>query len=86
VGEATKAGLEAVLSIVAIITMSLGIFNLLPLPALDGGKIVFSIIEIVTRKKVNPALENLIHFIGFIFLMILMIYITMIDIGRLIGR
>jgi len=35
---------------------------------------------------VNPALENLIHFIGFIFLMILMIYITMIDIGRLIGR
>jgi len=86
VGEATKAGLEAVLSIVAIITMSLGIFNLLPLPALDGGKIVFSIIEIITRKKVNPALENLIHFIGFIFLMILMIYITMMDIGRLIGR
>lgn len=86
VGEATKAGLEAVLSIVAIITMSLGIFNLLPLPALDGGKIVFSIIEIVTRKRVNPALENLIHLIGFIFLMILMIYITMMDIGRLIGR
>lgn len=85
-GEATKAGWEAVLSIVAIITMSIGIFNLLPLPALDGGKIVFSFIEIITRKRVDPALENLIHFIGFIFLMILMIYITMIDIGRLIGR
>lgn len=86
IGETAKAGLEPVLTLVALITMSLGIFNLLPLPPLDGGRIVFSLIELVSRKKVKPELENLIHFIGFLLLIVLMIFVTFSDIGRLIGR
>lgn len=86
IGETAKAGLEPVLTLVALITMSLGIFNLLPLPALDGGRIVFSLIEMVSRKKVNPKLENLIHFIGFLLLVALMVFVTFSDIGRLMGR
>jgi len=66
--------------------MSLGIFNLLPLPALDGGRIVFSLIELLSRKKVKPELENLIHFIGFLLLIALMVFVTFGDIGRLMGR
>lgn len=86
IGETAKVGLEPVLTLVALITMSLGIFNLLPLPALDGGRIVFSLIELVSRRKVRPEVENLIHFIGFLLLIALMIFVTFSDIGRLIGR
>ncbi|MDK2923835.1 MAG: regulator of sigma protease [Pseudothermotoga sp.] len=86
IGETAKAGLEPVLTLVALITMSLGIFNLLPLPALDGGRIVFSLIELLSRKKVKPELENLIHFIGFLLLIALMVFVTFGDIGRLMGR
>jgi regulator of sigma E protease len=86
IGETAKAGLEPVLTLVALITMSLGIFNLLPLPALDGGRIIFSLIELLSRKKVKPELENLIHFIGFLLLIVLMVFVTFSDISRLMGR
>lgn len=86
IGETAKVGLEPVLTLVALITMSLGIFNLLPLPALDGGRIVFSLVELMSRRKVRPEVENLIHFIGFLLLVALMVFITLSDIGRLIGQ
>jgi len=86
VGEAAQVGLEQVLTLVAFITMSIGLFNLLPLPALDGGRIVFSLLEIVLRKRVDPKVEGLIHLIGFIVLMIFMIFVTFSDVGRLIAK
>ncbi len=86
VGEAAQAGLEQVLTLVAFITMSIGLFNLLPLPALDGGRIVFSLLEIVLRKRIDPKIEGLIHLIGFVILIIFMIFVTFSDVGRLIGR
>ena len=86
VGTASKMGLDSVLVLVAIITMSIGIFNLLPLPALDGGRIVFALFEMITRKEVNPRVEAIIHTIGFIFLLGLMIYISFMDVGRMMGR
>ncbi|MCS7174485.1 M50 family metallopeptidase [Pseudothermotoga sp.] len=86
IGETAKAGLEPVLTLVALITMSLGIFNMLPLPALDGGRIVFSLIEMLSGRRVNPKLENLVHFIGFLLLIVLMMFVTFSDIGRLMGR
>ncbi|HBT26775.1 MAG TPA: peptidase M50 [Pseudothermotoga sp.] len=86
VGEAVKVGLEQVLTLIAFITMNIGIVNLLPLPALDGGRIVFSLIEIVSRRRVDPKIEGIIHFVGFVILIILRLSITFSDIGRLIGR
>ncbi|PLV58369.1 RIP metalloprotease [Thermotoga sp. KOL6] len=85
ISQASKSGMEAVLTVVAIITISLGVLNLLPLPALDGGRIIFSLVEMVTRRKLDPRVENIIHFLGFIFLMLLFLYITFLDIGRLMG-
>ncbi|MCD6449052.1 MAG: site-2 protease family protein, partial [Thermotogaceae bacterium] len=85
VGTASKFGLDSVLVIVAVITMSLGVFNLLPLPALDGGRIVFALLEIITRREIDPKVEAIIHTIGFLFLLGLMIYISFMDVGRMMG-
>lgn len=86
VGEAAQVGLEQVLTLVAFITMSIGLFNLLPLPALDGGRIIFSLLEIIFRKRIDPKIEGLIHLIGFVILVFLMIFITFSDVGRLISK
>ena len=82
IGQASKAGFESILNILALITINLGVINLLPLPALDGGRIIFSLFEIISRKKVNPKVESLIHVIGFIILIGLMIFIAFNDITR----
>ncbi|QTA38252.1 site-2 protease family protein [Thermosipho ferrireducens] len=82
VGEAAKAGWEVILTVVALITLNLGIFNLFPLPALDGGRIIFSLIEIITRKKVNRKLEALIHTIGFFVLIGIAFYFIVLDVSR----
>ena len=61
------------------ISMSLGIFNLLPIPALDGGRILLTLPEILLRKRIPPKYENMIHLIGFTLLLILLIYINLQD-------
>ena len=82
VGEAAKAGWETILTVVALFTLNLGIFNLLPLPALDGGRIVFSAIEIISRKKVNRKVEAIVHTIGFFILMAIMFYFLFADFAK----
>lgn len=72
------------LSIVALITINLGVFNLLPIPALDGSRIVFLIIELIRRKPMKPEHEGMVHFIGFAALMILMLFVTFNDIFKLV--
>jgi regulator of sigma E protease len=62
-----------------VISMSLGIFNLFPIPALDGGRILFTLPEILFRRRVPPKYENAIHLIGFTVLIILLIYINLQD-------
>lgn len=66
--------------LMAVLAVALGITNLLPIPALDGGRIIFLIPEILFRKRVPPKYENLVHFIGFAALIALMVYITAQDI------
>ena len=66
-----------------LLSANLGVMNLLPLPALDGGRLVFLLIEAVTKKKVNPNIEGMIHFAGFVLLMALMVFVFMNDIIRL---
>ncbi|PWH17654.1 MAG: hypothetical protein DDG59_07700 [Anaerolineae bacterium] len=61
------------------ITMSLGVLNLFPIPALDGGRIVFALVEIVLRRRVPPRFENALHYIGFLILLALLIYINILD-------
>ena len=71
------------LSMIALITINLGIFNLLPIPALDGSRILFLIIELFRRKPMKPEHEGIVHFIGFAALMLLMVVVTFNDIVKL---
>jgi len=74
-----------VMSLSAIITINLGVFNLFPLPALDGGRILIVLIEVIRRKPIDKDKEGIFHFIGFALLIALMITITFFDIGKLIS-
>lgn len=66
-----------------LLTANLGVMNLLPLPALDGGRLVFLIIEAVRRKKINPEKEGMVHFVGIMILMGLMVLVMFNDIRKL---
>ncbi|MDR2558806.1 MAG: site-2 protease family protein [Oscillospiraceae bacterium] len=76
-------GIRSSLFMAALITVNVGIFNLLPIPALDGGKLVFFAIEAVRRKPIKEEIEGMIHLVGFAALMVFMLLITVLDIGRL---
>ena len=67
----------------AFLSLNVGFLNLLPLPAFDGGHILFILIEIIRRKPVNPKVENIIHTVGLCLLLLLMVYVTINDIFRL---
>ncbi len=82
VGDAARTGLDRLLQWMAVISINLGIINLLPFPALDGGRILFLGIELIKGKPVNPAKETLVHFIGFVLLILLMVFIVYQDIVR----
>lgn len=83
--QATAMGFGSFLTIMAFIAINVGIFNLLPIPALDGGRIFFVFIELVTRRKVPAKYEGFIHFAGIVVLMGLIVFLTFNDIARLIG-
>ena len=69
----------------AFISLNLGIINILPLPALDGGRIAFVFLEMVRRgKRVSPRVEGLVHGIGFMLLIALMMLVTFSDISKLV--
>jgi regulator of sigma E protease len=84
IGEAAKTSSVNLLYICAVISINLGLVNLLPLPALDGGRFVFLLVEAVRRKPVNKNVEAYVHFVGIIILFALMILITMKDVWGLI--
>lgn len=84
IGSAAKSGFLSLLNLVALITINLGVFNLLPIPALDGGRLVFLIVEAVTRKRVPPEKEGMVHMIGLIFLLLVMVLVTSNDIFKLV--
>lgn len=67
------------LELIASLSISLGLFNLFPFPALDGGRILFILPELLFRKRVSPQVENLVHGMGMAFLLLLMIYINVMD-------
>ncbi|MFW5976704.1 MAG: RIP metalloprotease RseP [Bacillota bacterium] len=82
VGEAAQLGINRLLNWTAIISINLGIINLVPIPALDGGRILFLFFELIRGKPVDPEKESFVHFIGFVLLMILMVFVVYKDIVR----
>ena len=84
VAEVSKTGILNILYLIAYLCINVGFINLLPIPAFDGCRILFLIIEKIKGSKVNQRVENMVHSIGFVFLMILMVLITYNDIVRLI--
>ncbi|MGI6452082.1 MAG: RIP metalloprotease RseP [Syntrophomonadaceae bacterium] len=84
VGEAAQGGAVFLLSFTAFLSINLGIINLLPIPALDGSRIVFAVVEAIRRKPLEPEKEGFIHWVGFLFLMMIIIIVTYNDIVRLI--
>ena len=85
IGSAAKQNLLNLLPIMALITINLGLFNLLPIPALDGGRLVFILFEMIFKKPVPQKYEAIVHAIGFILLIALMLLITFKDIWTLVA-
>jgi len=82
-GEAARSGLVDLFWLAAILSVNLGLFNLLPIPALDGGRLLFFVFELVRGKPVDPQKEQLVHYVGFILMMILFFIVTYKDIMKL---
>lgn len=83
VGETTKSGISSVIQLIVLLCVNVGFINLLPFPAFDGGRILFLLIEKIKGSPVSPKTENIIHSIGFILIMLLLVYVTFNDILRL---
>ncbi|MBR7164373.1 MAG: site-2 protease family protein [Clostridia bacterium] len=87
VQETAQNGWEGFLNLLqlaVLLTINLGVFNLLPIPALDGGRIFFVVIEMIRRKPIPPEKEGMVHMIGFALLILLSLFIAYMDVLRLI--
>ena len=82
----SKANLISALTLMAFVSINIGIFNLLPLPALDGGRLFFLLIEGIRRKPINPKYEGYVHGAGLALLLLLMVVITFNDIINLVKK
>jgi regulator of sigma E protease len=84
VGEAAERSFFDVLFLAAYISINLGIVNLLPIPALDGGRVVFILVEMVRGKPVDPDKEGFVHLVGFVILLSLMVLLVFNDVKELL--
>ena len=82
-GVNTLAGAQTLIMLMVMITVNLGVFNLLPLPALDGGRFIFLLWEGITRRRVPPKFEGIVHFVGLLLLILLMLVVSYSDITKL---
>lgn len=94
-GDAVETGMESggisdavlnVLTLMVLLNVTLGVMNLLPLPALDGGRLLFIFIELITGKRIPEKAEGIVHLIGFILLMALMVFVLFSDVLKLFGK
>jgi regulator of sigma E protease len=79
-GQMARLGIIYILQFIALLSLNLAIINFLPFPALDGGRLLFLLIEKIRRKPINQQIENFVHNLGFILLMILMVFVTYRDV------
>ena len=82
-GEAAQSGFSRFLYIFVVITINLGVFNLFSIPALDGGRLLFLLVELITRRPVDKNVEGMIHFIGLVLMFGLLVIVSFNDILRL---
>lgn len=85
IGTAASTGAYSFFYLICVLTMNLGVFNLLPVPALDGGRLVFILFEMIFRRKVPQRFEGAVHFVGIVLLLGLMVLVTFKDIVKLFG-
>lgn len=83
VDSQSKQGLQSILYLIAYLSMNVGVINLIPFPAFDGGRVLFLIIEKIRRKPIKAKTEGMINSIGFILLMLLMVFVTINDVIKL---
>ena len=83
VSESVRYGWRSLLFLIAMITINIGVFNLLPFPALDGGRIVFLLIEALIGRKIDRQVEGIVNFAGLMLLFALMLFVTFKDILKL---
>ena len=81
--EVKEGGFSAFIQLLVLISINLGLMNLLPIPGLDGSRLVFGIVEVIRRKPVPPEKEAVVHLVGMVFLFALMIFFTFKDVIRL---
>lgn len=82
IGETTRAGWIYVFNLMALLSINLGLLNILPIPSLDGSKLMFLILEGLRGKPVDPLKENMVHLTGYALIMLLIVYVTYQDIMR----
>ena len=82
-GTNTLEGWQTLVWLMILITVNLGVFNLLPLPALDGGRLIFLLWELVTRRRVPQKFEGIVHFVGLLLLILLMLVVSYSDVTKL---
>jgi regulator of sigma E protease len=83
VGDAQKIGFTSVIMLAAVISINLAVLNMIPFPALDGGRVVVVLIEAITRRKINPNVVAWVNSIGFMLLLALMAFVTAKDVIKL---
>jgi regulator of sigma E protease len=84
-GQVAKMGWVYLLQFMALLSLNLAVLNILPIPALDGGRLLFVIISKIIRRPVTPRYERLTHAIGFALLMLLVVVVTIKDVGHFKG-
>lgn len=82
ISQVASTGFTNMLYLFSFISLNLGVMNLLPLPALDGGRILFTLVECVIRKPLNPKFEGVVHLVGMVVLLAFMALITVLDIVK----
>lgn len=86
VGEAAKAGISPLLEFAAILSFIIGIINIFPLPALDGGRIAFILLELIRRgRRISPQTERIVHLVGFFMMIAVFLVVTYNDIARIVA-
>ena len=81
----SQAGLSAFLKLVGVISVNLGVLNIVPFPGLDGGRLFFVLLSAALRRRISPQVEAAIHAVGFVLLLGLLVVVSVADIRRAAG-
>jgi regulator of sigma E protease len=84
-GQVAEFGPPTVLKLIGVLSVNLAVLNIVPFPGLDGGRLLFVLIAGIFRKRLSPQLEAVVHAIGFVLLLLLLVFVSISDIRRVVG-